>query len=124
MTANWNADGMFGPGASITGTAEDISFRADAIYDLSPKWQVNGRCLWHRHIDPGQRGATQRFGVQPCAKRLYFGGHQWRVAIGSQALTTANAIDLWGNGTSAATKTALVDNRQFQYARHCCAMPI
>jgi iron complex outermembrane receptor protein len=40
MTANWNATVCSAP-ASITGTAEDISFRADAIYDLSPKWQVN-----------------------------------------------------------------------------------
>jgi iron complex outermembrane receptor protein len=35
----------------------------------------------------------------------------------SQTLTTANAIDLWGNGTSATTRAALIDNHQLQSAR-------
>lgn len=118
MTANWNADGMFGPGASITGTAEDISFRADAIYDLSPKWQVNLGGVYgidtSTQVNVGQLNAS--------VFNLALNGFTSAAINGvsqsvSQALTTANAIDLWGNGTSAATKTALVDNRQFQYAR-------
>jgi len=118
MTANWNADEMFGPGASITGTAEDISLRFDAIYDLSSKWQVNVGGVY------GSDNSTQTNIGQLNASvfNLALNGFTSAAVNGvtqsvSQALTTANAIDLWSNGTSAATKAALVDNRQFQYAR-------
>lgn len=117
-TMNWNADGMFGPGATITGTAEDISLRADAIYDLSPTWQVNLGGVYgsdsSTQVNVGQLNAS--------VFNLALNGFTSAAINGvtqsvSQALTTANAIDLWGNGTSAATRAALVDNRQFQYAR-------
>lgn len=117
-TVNWNADGMFGPGATITGTAEDISIRADAIYDLSPKWQVNLGGVYgsdsSTQVNVGQLNAS--------VFNLALNGFTSAAINGvsqsvTQALTTANAIDLWGNGTSAATKAALIDNRQFQYAR-------
>lgn len=117
-TANWNADGMFGPGASITGTAEDISLRFDAIYDLSSKWQINLGGVYgsdnSTQVNVGQLNAS--------VFNLALNGFTSAAINGvpqsvSQALTTANAIDLWANGTSAATRTALVDNRQFQYAR-------
>jgi iron complex outermembrane receptor protein len=117
-TVNWNADEMFGPGASITGTAEDISLRFDAIYDLSSKWQVNLGGVYgvdtSTQVNIGQLNAS--------VFNLALNGFTSAAINGvpqsvSQTLTTANAIDLWGSGTSAATKAALVDNRQFQYAR-------
>ncbi|NBC36180.1 TonB-dependent receptor [Novosphingobium sp. FSY-8] len=114
----WNADAMFGPGATITGTAEDLYFHMDAIYDLSQKWQVNlggvyGQDL-SQQINVGQ--------LNTAAFNLALNGYTSAAINGvnqvvSQTLTTANALDLWGNGTSAATKASLIDNRQLQQAR-------
>ena len=117
-TVNWDANAMFGPGATIKGSAEDIYFRADAIYDLSPKWSVNLGGIYgsdtSQQINTGQLNAS--------AFNLALNGYASAAINGvtqsvSQVLTTSNAVDLWGNGTSAAVKASLIDNRQFQQAR-------
>jgi iron complex outermembrane receptor protein len=117
-TMNWDADAMFGPGATIKGSAEDIYFRADAIYDLTPTWSVNLGGVYgadtSQQINTGQLNAS--------ALNLALNGYTSAAINGvtqsvSQVLTTANALDLWGNGTSAAVKASLIDNRQFQQAR-------
>mgnify|MGYP003365271859 CR=1 FL=1 len=117
-TANWDADQMFGPGATITGTAEDIYMHLDAVYDLTRTWQMNVGGIYGRdnsqQINDGQLNVS--------AFNLAVNGYTAASINGvaqsvSQTLTSANAIDLWGNGTSATTRAALIDNHQLQSAR-------
>jgi len=117
-TVNWDADAMFGPGASILGSAEDIYFRADAIYDLSPKWQVNVGGVYG--VDTSQQ--LNMGALNASAFNLALNGFTSAAINGvtqsvSQTLSAANALDVYGSGTSAATKATLIDNRQLQSAR-------
>jgi iron complex outermembrane receptor protein len=95
---------MFGPGATITGTAEDIYMHLDAVYDLTPAWQVNVGGIYG--IDNRSRSTMASSTSRPSIWRstaippASINGVTQSV---SQTLTTANAIDLWGNGTSART---------------------
>ncbi|MBU6267900.1 MAG: TonB-dependent receptor [Sphingomonadales bacterium] len=118
-TVGWDADQMFGPGATITGKAEDFYAHLDAVYDLSQKWSVNVGGVLGRdtseQINDGQLNAS--------AFNLAVNGFTSAAINGvtqsvSQALTTANAVDLWGTGTSAATKAALIDNHQYAASKH------
>lgn len=117
-TVNWDADQMFGPGATITGSAEDIYLHLDATYDLTPAWQVNVGGIYGRdnsqQVNDGQLNTS--------AYNLALNGYTSASINGvtqavNQPLTAANAVDIWGNGTSAATKAALIDNHQLQSAR-------
>ncbi|WP_313806263.1 TonB-dependent receptor plug domain-containing protein [Sphingobium sp.] len=121
-TVNWDADAMFGPGATIAGTAEDTYFHADFTYDLTPAWQVNLGGIYgidtSTQTNQGQLNAsTFNLALNGFASAAINGATQ----SVTQALTTANAIDLYGSGTSAATKAGLIDNRQFQYAHQTIA---
>jgi len=117
-TVNWDADAMFGPGATIKGSAEDIYFRADATYDLTSSWQVNVGGIYgvdtSRQLNMGQLNTS--------AFNLALNGYTAAAINGttqsvSQVLNGDNALDLYGDGTSDAVKAALIDNRQLQWAR-------
>ncbi|HWU04042.1 MAG TPA: TonB-dependent receptor [Novosphingobium sp.] len=116
---NWDADQMFGPGATITGSAEDFYAHLDATYDLTPKWSVNVGGIYGRdkseQINDGQLNTS--------AFNLALNGYTAASINGvtqsvGQALTSANAVDLWGSGTSAATRASLIDNHQYYGAKH------
>ncbi len=119
---NWDADAMFGPGATITGSAEDTYFHGDLTYDLTPRWQINLGGVYgvdnSQQVNQGQINAS--------AFNLAANGYTSTAINGvtqsvSQTLTSANAVDLYGNGTTAATRAALIDNRQLQTARQTLA---
>lgn len=107
-TVNFNADQMYGPGATITGSAETYYGRLDLTYDVSDAWSVNVGGLYGRdramQVNQGQLNSS--------VFNLYTRG--FINSSISVPLTTANAIDVFGTGTSQATKDALIDNRQTQ----------
>ena len=114
-TVNFNADQLLGPGATITGTAETFYGRLDAVYEISDAWEVNVGGLIGRDkaqlINDGQ--------INTSVFNLALNGFTSASINGvtqsvSQALTGANAIDVFGSGTSAATRAALTDNHQLQ----------
>lgn len=117
-TANWDADQMFGRGATITGSAEDIYMHLDATYDLTSAWSINVGGIYGRdnsqQVNQGQLN-TSAFNL--AANGFTSASINGVTQSVSQTLTTANAIDFWGNGTSAATRAALIDNNQLQSAR-------
>ncbi len=114
-TVNFNADQLLGAGATIKGTAETYYGRLDAVYAVSDAWEVNVGGLVGRDraqlINDGQLNTS--------AFNLALAGFTSASINGvtqsvSQVLTTANAIDVFGSNTSAATKTFLTDNHQIQ----------
>lgn len=114
-TVNFNADQLLGSGATIKGTAETVYGRLDATYQLSDAWDVNVGGLVGRDraqlINDGQLNTS--------VFNLALNGFTSASINGvtqsvSQALTAANAIDVFGANTSAATKAALTDNHQLQ----------
>ena len=114
-TVNFNADQMFGPGATITGIAETYYGRLDLAYEISDQWDVTVGGLIGRdraqQVNQGQlNGSVFNLAARGFTTAAINGVNQTVV----QALTTANAIDVFGTGTSAATKAALIDNRQLQ----------
>ncbi|MFM6932916.1 MAG: TonB-dependent receptor domain-containing protein [Novosphingobium sp.] len=114
-TVNFNADQMFGPGATITGTAETYYGRLDLVYDLNSTWSANVGGVFGRDkaalINQGQLNASVfNLATRGFTTAAINGVNQTT----SQTLTAANAIDVFGSGTSAATLAQLVDNRQVQ----------
>ncbi|MDE2596639.1 MAG: TonB-dependent receptor [Sphingomonadales bacterium] len=114
-TVNFNADQLLGTGATITGKAETFYGRLDAVYHITDAWDFNVGGLIGRDkaqlINQGQ--------LNTAVFNLALNGFQSASINGvtqsvSQALTAANAIDVFGSGTSAATKALLTDNRQVQ----------
>ena len=114
-TVNFNADQLLGAGATIKGTAETYYGRLDAVYELSDAWEANVGGLVGRDrsqlINDGQLNTS--------VFNLALNGFTSASINGvtqsvSQVLTAANAIDVFGNGTSAATKALLTDNHQIQ----------
>lgn len=114
-TVNFNADQLLGTGATITGTAETFYGRLDAVYEINDAWEFNVGGLVGRDraelINQGQLNAS--------VFNLALNGFTSASINGSvqsvtQALTAANAIDVFGSNTSAATKAMLSDNRQVQ----------
>lgn len=114
-TVNFNADQLLGAGATVTGTAETYYARLDGAYELSDAWDVNLGGVYGRDraqlINDGQLNAS--------VFNLALNGFTSAAINGvtqsvSQTLTGANAIDVFGAGTSAATKVALADNHQLQ----------
>ena len=114
-TVNFNADQLLGSGATITGKAETFYSRLDGVYQLGGSWDLNVGGLVGRdratQVNQGQLNAS--------VFNLALNGYTSASINGvtqsvSQVLTTANAIDVFGTGTSAATKALLADNRQTQ----------
>ncbi len=114
-TVNFSADGLLGPGAQIIGKDETFYGRIDADYKISDNWSVNLGSLIGRDIS-----SVETLGrLNPSGFQLALRGSVTAVINGisqtvSQPLTAANAVDVFGTGTSAATKAALTDSRVFQ----------
>ena len=113
-TLNYDADALYGPGATLVGSAEDFYGRLDLIYDVNDKWQVNlGGVIGRDHSQIHQQGtlntADFALAVNGYTSAAINGVNQSTV----QALTTANAFDPFGTGTSAATKAALIDSATY-----------
>ncbi len=114
-TVNFNADELLGPGATITGKADTLYGRVDVDYDLSDKVRLNaGVMLGHDKASLLNRGQ-----LNTSAFNLALNGFTNATVNGvalstTQALTAANAIDVFGTGTSAATKAFVTDNSQLQ----------
>ena len=109
-----DADQLLGAGAHIDGKAETFYARVDAVYKLTPKWSVNVGGVFgtdtSRLENIGQLCGS-------CAN-LAINGKTTAAVNGvtttaSLVLTAANALDPFGNGTSAATKAYLTDSYQF-----------
>ncbi|MEY4501351.1 MAG: hypothetical protein RIS52_1241 [Pseudomonadota bacterium] len=114
-TVNFNADQLLGRGAYIQGTAETFYARADAEYEVSDKFRVNVGAVFGRDtaklINVGQ--------LNPSSFNLALNGRASATINGApqvvtQPLTAANAVNVFGSGTSAATLASLTDNRQLQ----------
>jgi iron complex outermembrane receptor protein len=114
-TVNFNADQLLGTGATITGTAETYYGRLDATYEINDAWEFNVGGLVGRDkaelINQGQLNTSVfNLALNGFTSASINGATQ----SVSQALTAANAIDVFGSNTSAATKALLTDNRQMQ----------
>lgn len=112
-TVNFNADQLLGTGAAITGTAETFYGRVDAVYKLSDAWEVNVGGLVGRDNAKLISDGVMNTSVFNLALNGFTSAAINGVTQSvSQTLTAANAIDVFGNGTSAATKALLTDNHQ------------
>ncbi|MES2443204.1 MAG: TonB-dependent receptor plug domain-containing protein [Pseudomonadota bacterium] len=113
-TVNYNADQLLGRGAYVEGTAETYYGRVDADYRFSDDWGLNLGALVGRDrskLDTvGQLSASSfNLALNGFTSTTLNGAP----ASNTQVLTTANAINVFGNGagTSAATIAALTDSR-------------
>ncbi len=113
-TIAFDANALLGPGAHIDGIAETYYGRVDADYEISDNWNFNLGYVYGR-----DRSRVENFG-QLCGScfNLAANGKQTAPLNGvnttvNLALTAANAVDPFGNGTSAATKAYLSDSYQF-----------
>ncbi len=111
---SFDADALLGPGARIEGTAETLYGRIDAAYEISDAFNFNVGAIYGR-----DRSRVENIG-QLCAScfNLALNGKQISTVNGvpttvNLVLTAANAVDPFGNGTSAATKAYLTDSRQY-----------
>lgn len=118
-TLNFDADQLYGRGAQQIGTAEDFYAHVDAVYDLTPKWQINvGGILGRDRSEITSKGtlnaATFNLAVNGYTSASINGTTQ----SVSQALTTANAFDPFNGGTSAATLASMVDSTTYYVSKH------
>ena len=118
-TLNFDGDALFGPGATQTGSAEDFYAHVDAIYDLTPAWQVNvGGIIGRDRSEIISRGtlnaATFNLAVAGTTSATINGIPE----TVTQTLTAANAFDPFNGGTSAATLASLTDSTTYYVAKH------
>jgi iron complex outermembrane receptor protein len=111
---SFDADSLLGPGAHIDGKAETLYGRFDAVYKITDRWNLNVGAVFGTD--------TSRLDTigQLCGScvNLALNGKTSAPINGvnttaNLVLTTANALDPFGNGTSAATKAFLTDSYQF-----------
>ena len=113
-TLNFDGNALYGPGATTTGSAEDFYAHLDAVYDLSPAWSINVGGLIGRDtsklITQGTlNSGTFNLAVAGVTSASINGVNQ----SVSQPLTTANAFNPFGSGTSAATLASMIDSATF-----------
>jgi iron complex outermembrane receptor protein len=113
-TLNFDADALYGPGATSTGTAEDFYAHLDAVYDLTSAWSINVGGLIGRDrsqlISQGTlNSGTFNLAVAGTTSASINGATQ----TVSQKLTTANAFDPFGGATSQATLASMIDSTTF-----------
>ncbi len=123
ITVNFSGDALLGPGAHIESTVDTTYGRFDADYELTDTWSVNAGFLVG--LDSSRQ---QNFG-QMCGSCFNLaingttngGGSTTAPSIPGQStvvlntpLTTANSLDPFGAGTSAAVLTTLTDSGQIQ----------
>ncbi|MCP5143490.1 MAG: TonB-dependent receptor [Gammaproteobacteria bacterium] len=114
---NFLADGVLGSGAHQDGTAETLYFRGDAEYQLSDAWSFNIGAI---HGRDRSRVENIDYLCGSCLNLAMNGRTSANVngvpTTVTMVLTPDNAIDPFGNGTSAATKAFLTDSREFTQA--------
>lgn len=115
-TVNFNGDTLLGDGAQAIGRMETFYGRLDFDYEIAEGFNINVGGLVGRDTSSVETiGRINSSGFQ-----LALNGRAAATINGvsqsvSQALTSANAIDVFGgNQTSAATRAALTDSRVFQ----------
>lgn len=115
-TVNFNGDRLLGPGAQAIGRMETFYGRLDLDYEVAEGLNVNVGGLVGRDTS-----SVETIGrINPSGFQLALNGRATATINGisqsvSQALTTANALDVFGGGqTSAATLASLTDSRVFQ----------
>ena len=113
-TVNLDANQLYGPGATSTGSAEDVYTHLDATYDLTPKWSINVGGVYGRDRSQIISQGT----LNQAAFNLAVTGSTSATLNGipetvTQTLTTANAFDPFGGQTSASTLSALTDSATF-----------
>ncbi|HWN40077.1 MAG TPA: TonB-dependent receptor [Gammaproteobacteria bacterium] len=123
VAVNFSGDALLGPGAHIESTVETMYGRFDAELELSDSWNFNAGYL------AGLDTATQQNFGQLCASCFNLGINGTTNGGGNTTLpsipgtttvvlntplTTANALDPFGAGTSSAVLQALTDSGQIQ----------
>jgi iron complex outermembrane receptor protein len=123
ITVNFSADELLGPGSHILSNVDTTYGRFDADYELTGAWSFNAGFLVG--LDTARQ---QNFG-QMCGSCFNLaingttngGGSTTAPSIPGQAtvvlntpLTSANSLDPFGTGTSAAVLSALTDSGQIQ----------
>ena len=118
-TINFDGNALYGPGAVSIGSAEDFYAHVDAVYDLTPKWNINvGGIIGRDRSEIISRGTLNQ-----AAFNLAVNGYTSATINGvvqsvSTPLTTANAFDPFTGKTSAATLAALTDSSTYYVAKH------
>jgi iron complex outermembrane receptor protein len=127
-TVRWDANELFGPGATNKGGADSLFATLGAEYKLGSDWQATAGATIGK-----DDSRLRRDGVlcNSCALLALngttnAGGNLTTPSIPgtttavTQALTTANALDVWNpaatNRTSAAVRAQLLDSTQLQIA--------
>lgn len=118
VVLNFDATGLLGQGAHQDGSAETLYFRGDAEYELTDAWTFNIGGVYGRDTS---RVENIGYLCDSCL-RLALNGSTTATVDGvsitrTQVLTTANAFDPFGGGTSAATLATLLDSRAFTQTR-------
>lgn len=112
-TVNYDANTLYGPGATTVGSAEDFYAHLDAVYDLSPAWSINvggliGRDTSKLTTQGTLNSATFSLAVNGNTTASINGNSQ----SVTQTLTTANAFNPFGP-SAPATLAAMVDSATF-----------
>jgi iron complex outermembrane receptor protein len=123
IAVNFSGDALLGPGAHIESTVDTVYGRFDADYELSDSWLFNAGYL------VGLDSARQQNFGQLCGSCFNLatngttngGGSTTAPSIPGTTtvvlntpLTTSNALDPFGTGTSANVLAALTDSGQVQ----------
>jgi len=113
-TISFDADQLLGAGAHIDGKAETLYGRFDAVYKLTDKWNLNAGAIFG--TDTSRLDTIGQL-CGSCANLALNGKATAPIngvsTTANLVLTAANALDPFGNGTSAATKAYLTDSYQF-----------
>jgi iron complex outermembrane receptor protein len=113
-TINFDADSLLGPGAHIDGKAETLYGRFDAVYKIAAHWNANVGLMVG--TDTSRLDTIGQL-CGSCANLALNGKTSAPIngvnTTANLVLTTANALDPFGNSTSAATKAFLTDSYQF-----------
>jgi iron complex outermembrane receptor protein len=123
VSVNFSGDALLGPGAKLVSTADTVYGRFDTEFELTDSWSLNGGFLF------GLDEAKQKNFGQLCGSCFNLavngttngGGNTTApsvpgttTAVLNTPLTTANAFDPFGTGTSAAVLARLTDSLQIQ----------
>jgi len=113
-TINLDGDGLFGPGATSIGEAEDIYAHVDLTYDITSQWSANfGGILGHDHSQILSNGTLNSATFNLAANGFTSAPVNGINESVSQALTAANAFDPFNGHTSAATLASLLDSSTY-----------
>ncbi|MDE2168399.1 MAG: TonB-dependent receptor [Sphingomonadales bacterium] len=113
-TINFDANQLYGPGATSTGSAEDVYAHLDATYDFNPKWSLNvGGVFGRDHSQIISQGTLNQASFNLAVAGTTSATLNGIPETVTQTLTTANAFDPFGGQTSTATLASLTDSATF-----------